>query len=90
MCRNFSFNPHTFQGTYLINHFLFYLFIYLFIFVLIKQTFVSLCLYIVDPITFLASDSVLRTLFSSENSLFIQLWKNEIFLGLYYDFINII
>ena len=29
-----------------------------------------------DPATFLALHSVRDTLFSSENSLFIQLWKN--------------
>ena len=36
---------------------------------------VSLCLYVADPATFLASNSVLGTLFSSENSLFIQSYK---------------
>ena len=33
------------------------------------------CIYLADPATFLASNSVLGTLFSTENSLFIQLWK---------------
>ena len=33
------------------------------------------CLHVVDPATLLASNSVLGTLFSSENSLFIQLWE---------------
>ena len=32
-------------------------------------------LYVADPATFLASNSVLGTLFSSENILFIQIWK---------------
>ena len=36
---------------------------------------VLLCLYLADPATSLASHSVLGTLFSCENSLFIQLWK---------------
>ena len=36
---------------------------------------VLLCLYVADPATFLSSNSVPGTLFSSENSLFIQLWK---------------
>ena len=40
---------------------------------------VILCLYVVNPATFLASISVLGTLFSSEKSLFIQLWKNKYF-----------
>ena len=33
---------------------------------------VLLCLYVADPATFLASESILGALFSSENSLFIQ------------------
>ena len=33
-----------------------------------------LCLCVADPATFLASNSVLAPLFSSESSLFIQLW----------------
>ena len=33
---------------------------------------------VADPATFLASNSVPWTLFSSENSLFIQLWKKNI------------
>lgn len=41
--------------------------------------------YMVDPATVLASNSVLRTLFLSENSLFIQWGK----LGLYYYLIYI-
>ena len=45
---------------------------------------VLLCLYVADPATFLASDSVLGTLYSSENSLFIQLWQKQIFLRLYH------
>ena len=36
---------------------------------------VLLCLYVADPATFLASNSVLGTLFSFESSLFIQSWK---------------
>ena len=43
-----------------------------------------------DPATSLASNSVLGTLFSSENSLFIQLWKKFIFLKLHYYHINIV
>ena len=50
--------------------------------------FFKLCLYVADPTTFLASDSVLGSLFSSESSLFIQLWKRNIFLSLY--LINIV
>ena len=33
--------------------------------------------YMADPANFLASNGVLGTLFSSENSLFIQLWKKK-------------
>ena len=41
---------------------------------------VLLCLYVADPATFLASNSVMGTLFSSGNSLFIHLWtKKEYF-----------
>ena len=47
-------------------------------------------LHMADPATFLASHAVLGTLFSSENSLFIQLWKRRIFLSLYYYLINIV
>ena len=36
-----------------------------------------LYLYLADPATFLASFGVLGTRFSSENSLFIQLWQNK-------------
>ena len=36
---------------------------------------VLLCLYVADPATFLSSNSILRTLFCSENSLFIHLRK---------------
>ena len=36
---------------------------------------VLLCLYVADPATFLALNSILGTLFPSENSLFIQLWR---------------
>lgn len=47
-----------------------------------------LCIYVVDPATFLASNSVPRTLFSSE---FIQLRKkNFVFLSLYHHFMNIL
>ena len=49
---------------------------------------VLLCLYVADPATCLASDSVLGTLFTSENSLFIQIWKRLILLSLYYYLIN--
>ena len=38
---------------------------------------VQLCLHVADPATFLAPHSVLWTSFSSENSLFIQLWKHS-------------
>ena len=48
------------------------------------------CLYLADPATFLASNSVLETLFSSETSLFIHLRDRYIFLSLYYDLINIV
>ena len=41
---------------------------------------VLLCLYVADPATFLASNSVL-TIFSSESSLFIHLWINIYLLG---------
>ena len=45
-----------------------------------------------DPATFLAANTVLGTLFSSENSLFIHLWKIKeyIFLSLYYYLIDIV
>ena len=33
-----------------------------------------LCLYLADPATFPASNTVLMAFFSPENSLFIQLW----------------
>ena len=49
---------------------------------------VLLCLHVADPATFRASNSVPGTLFSSENSLFIQLWKNYIFMSFYYCLIN--
>ena len=42
---------------------------------------VLLCLYVADPATSLASNSVLGTLFFSESSLFIQLWNKYIFLS---------
>ena len=43
-----------------------------------------------DPAIFLALNSVLGTLFSSENSLFIQLWTQIcMYLGLYYYLINV-
>ena len=45
--------------------------------ILIKFHAVLLCLYVADPANFLASNSVLGTLFSSENSLFIQGKKNN-------------
>ena len=35
-------------------------------------------LHVADPATFLASNSGLGTLFSSENSLFIQIWRGNI------------
>ena len=38
-------------------------------------TYTVLLIYVVDPATFLASNSVQGTLFSSENSLFTQLWR---------------
>ena len=38
-----------------------------------KQTDLLLCLYVVDPATFLASNSILGTLLSTERSLFIRL-----------------
>ena len=44
-----------------------------------KQTDLKvLCLYVADPATFLASNSVLVTSFHSENNLFIQLLKKKI------------
>ena len=36
-----------------------------------------LCLYVAEPCTFLTSNTVLGTLFSSENRLYIQNGKNE-------------
>ena len=48
-----------------------------------------LILYVADSATFLASNSVLWTLISTENSLFIPLWKT-IFLSLYYCIIKIV
>ena len=45
---------------------------------------VLLCLYLADPAIFLTPNSTLVTLFSSENSLFTQLWKQIIYLSLYY------
>ena len=42
------------------------------------------------PATFRASNSVLGTLFTSDNSLFIQLQNKETFLSLYYYLINIV
>ena len=41
------------------------------------------------PATFLASNSVPGTLFSSENSLFIQLWKTCILPNLHEYLINV-
>ena len=42
-------------------------------------------------ISFLASNNPLGTLFSSENSLFIQLWKNNIYINSIYNYlINIV
>ena len=41
---------------------------------------VLLCLYVADPATFVAWNSVLEMLFSSENSLFIHLWKEFVLL----------
>ena len=43
---------------------------------------VLLCLYVAAPATCLTSNSVLGTLFSSEKSLFIQLWTKSMFLSL--------
>ena len=43
-----------------------------------------------DPATFLASNSVLGALFSSENSLLIHLWDQSIFLSLHYYLIQIV
>ena len=40
---------------------------------------VLLCLYVADPATCLASNSVLGTLFPTKTSLFIQLWKKYIY-----------
>lgn len=37
-------------------------------------------LYVADPAIFPASNCVLETLFTSENTLFIYLWKKRIFL----------
>ena len=45
---------------------------------------VLLCLHVADPATYLASNSVLGTLFSSGNSLFNYVWKKYICLSLYY------
>ena len=42
---------------------------------ILKDNTVLLCLYVADPATFLDSNSVLGTVFSSESSLFIQLRK---------------
>ena len=43
---------------------------------------VLLCLHVADPATFLSSNSILGTLFCSENSFFIHLRKRKIFLSL--------
>ena len=59
-----------------------------FFFILKVHYLVLLCLDVADPATCRASNSVLGTLFSSENSLFIQLWKNYIFMSLNYCLIN--
>ena len=39
------------------------------------------CLYLADPASFLASNRVVGILFSSENSLFIQLWVCYYFIN---------
>ena len=47
------------------------------------------CLYLADPATFLASNSVLWILFSSDNSLFIQLrGKKKLSPHLYLNYLN--
>ena len=54
-----------------------------------KQTDLKvLCLYVADPATFLASNSVLVTSFHSENNLFIQLLKKKNLI-FYYDCVNV-
>ena len=45
-----------------------------------QHSFILFYLYVADPATFLASNSGLGSLFSSENSVFIQLWKKLIFI----------
>lgn len=40
-----------------------------------EQHNLRLCLYLADPATFVASNSVLGTIFSSKEGLCIQLWK---------------
>ena len=45
----------------------------------LKDNTTQYCLYVADPATFLASNSALGILFSSENSLFIQLWKKHMY-----------
>ena len=44
-----------------------------------KLSVVLLCLYVADPATFLASNSVLGLYFPLRNSLLILLWKNKYF-----------
>ena len=51
---------------------------------------VWLCLYVADPATSLASNSVLGSLNSSENSLIIQSRKKKTYFSLYYYLINIV
>ena len=51
---------------------------------------VFLCLYEANPDTFLASNGALGTLFSSENSLFIQVWIKYLFLSLYHYLSNVL
>lgn len=47
-------------------------------------------IYGADPATYLASNSFLWTLFSSENSLCIKLWGKQTYLSLYYYLIDIV
>ena len=52
----------------------------------LKDNTISYCstLYVADPATFLGSNSVLGTLFSSENGLLNQLMEKKYLLTLYY------
>ena len=55
-----------------------------------KDNTISLCLYMADPVTFLASNSVLWTSFSSEKCLCIHFRKRCTHLSLYLYIINIV